>query len=270
MSKKIDTHVHLLWPKKYPYPGGKLYVPTEIGDPDAMAHELSINGLDGALLVQPSSYGYENGPMRDLMAMEPDKYRAIGQYRAGTGDAEIKQAKSEGFIGARINLYSFDAKFFENPDSEDFIANCRKNDFITEVFCTFKQWGDLAGKVKQTFGPTIVEHVGFPDCTKGVDQPAFQAVLDLAERDDIYIKLCCAYRFSEQDFPHHDTTPFVREVVSAFGVDRCLWGSDWPFLGPTRDTSIAQELKLLEYGVEDPADRQKILVDNPKRILGFA
>ena len=263
--------MHLLWPERFPYPGGRLYVPIETGDPTALADVLSGNGLDGALLVQPSSYAFENGPMRDLMALEPGRYRSIGQYAAAsTGEAEIRRAQAEGFVGARINLYSFDAGFFDDPHAADFIAACRRTDFITEVFATSKQWPALAPKVRDSFGPTIIEHFGFPDCTEGVDQPGFQAVLDLARRQDIHVKLSCAYRFSKQDFPHDDVLPFARMIVEAFGVGRCLWGSDWPFLLPERGTSVAREMELLERWVERPADRETILADNPRRLFGFA
>ncbi len=111
---KVDTHMHLLWPERYPYPGGNLYTPTEVGDPEALADELVSNDLDQALLVQPSSYGYDNRPMRDLMAREPGRYR-LGVPDANASSSDLRNARAEGFVGARINLYSFDADFFEDP-----------------------------------------------------------------------------------------------------------------------------------------------------------
>ena len=124
--------------------------------------------------------------------------------------------------------------------------------------------------MRDTFGPTVIEHMGFPDCARGVDQPGFRAVLGLAKRRDVYVKLSCAYRFSKTDFPHEDVAPFARAVIAAFGVERCLWGSDWPFLRPERGTSVARELDLLATWVESEAHREAILVDNPRRIFGFA
>ena len=58
----------------------------------------------------------------------------------------------------------------------------------------------------------------------------FQALLAIGRERDACIKLSGSYKFSQQPYPYEDTWPFIVALVEAFTLDRCVWGSDWPFL----------------------------------------
>ena len=52
-------------------------------------------------------------------------------------------------------------------------------------------------------------------------------VLDLARHPNVAVKLTGSGTYSHQPFPYRDVWAPVDQVISAFGVERCMWGTDW-------------------------------------------
>jgi predicted TIM-barrel fold metal-dependent hydrolase len=64
--------------------------------------------------------------------------------------------------------------------------------------------------------------------------------------------------------------PFVTALVDAFGPDRCVWGSDWPFLAAPAPVDYGRMLEWLGRWVPDPVTQTLVLRENPARLFGFA
>ena len=62
--------------------------------------------------------------------------------------------------------------------------------------------------------------------------------------------------------------PYVEALVAAFGVDRCIWGSDWPFTRIERRVDYGLLLGLVNRWFGD-GDRCKVLWSNPVSLFGF-
>jgi len=52
-------------------------------------------------------------------------------------------------------------------------------------------------------------------------------VLALAAHDNIAIKISGACTLSRQPFPYSDIWDPVCRILDAFGLRRCMWGTDW-------------------------------------------
>jgi predicted TIM-barrel fold metal-dependent hydrolase len=76
-------------------------------------------------------------------------------------------------------------------------------------------------------------------------------------------------KFSAGPHPFEDTWPFVRAIVEAFTLDRCLWASDWPFLRAPQRQDYGPLVELVELLFPNPADRQALLWNTPRRLFGF-
>ncbi len=95
------------------------------------------------------------------------------------------------------------------------------------------------------------------------------------------MKLSGAYRASTRAPDYPDVLPLARALVAA-NPERLVWGSDWPHpdsnprpdrkptdLAPAQDIDDGRLLSLLAEWVPDRATRDRILVDNPKRLYDF-
>jgi predicted TIM-barrel fold metal-dependent hydrolase len=89
-----------------------------------------------------------------------------------------------------------------------------------------------------------IEHLARPPYRQAPPQPAFTQVLRLAEYRNVTINLDGFYAHHYPDHRQHTAYPFpeyvgwVRQAVSAFGAERCLWGSEFPFLNNGYDTGL--------------------------------
>ena len=52
-------------------------------------------------------------------------------------------------------------------------------------------------------------------------------LLDLARFPNVRVKVSGACTMSHQPFPYDDIWQPVLRVIDAFGLDRCMWGTDW-------------------------------------------
>lgn len=87
----------------------------------------------------------------------------------------------------------------------------------------------------------VLNHLGFCPTGMRVDEharpridtplppPTLPAVAALARFPGVRVMLSGEYAFSRQEFPFADVTPVVRTLREAFGADRMLWASDFPW-----------------------------------------
>ena len=57
----------------------------------------------------------------------------------------------------------------------------------------------------------------------------------------------------------------MRALVDAFGPERCVWASDWPFLRAPARIDYGPLLQLFAEIVPDDPVRRAILWDTPRR-----
>jgi len=57
-----------------------------------------------------------------------------------------------------------------------------------------------------------------------VDLPKLLAV---ARYDNVVGKISGAGTLAKEPFPHKDIRDPLRRIFDAFGLDRCMWGTDW-------------------------------------------
>ena len=94
-------------------------------------------------------------------------------------------------------------------------------------------------------------------------------VLALAARDNIAIKISGACTLSQEAFPYKDIWDPLGRIFDAFGLDRCMWGTDW-----TR----AVALLTYEQGVEafrvtnrlSDSDRAVLMGETLQRIYNWS
>ncbi|HSB67961.1 MAG TPA: amidohydrolase family protein [Candidatus Methylomirabilis sp.] len=268
----VDCHAHVIDPRRFPYSQGPGYMPRadETGDGEAFARVLAAHGITHALLVQPSCYGEENACMLEAMGRSGGKIKGIAVISPSASDAEMTALKDRGVVGIRLNLMRSDRLALTRPGAERYLSRVAALGWFVQVYATGDVWAEAAPALRRCGARLIVDHFGEPDASRGIDQPGFAAVLGLGRETDAAVKLSASFRASLHPYPHEDVEPFVAAIVGAYGVDRCLWGSDWPFINTAQQVEYGNLLRLLGRWLPSPADRQRVLWENPARLFGFA
>lgn len=82
--------------------------------------------------------------------------------------------------------------------------------------------------------PILLSHLGLPGpLPAGLDDAALRIrlapLLSLARFDNVHVKISGLYATSDPPFayPHIAAGHCIRHILSAYGCDRCLWGSDF-------------------------------------------
>jgi predicted TIM-barrel fold metal-dependent hydrolase len=270
----VDCHLHAHWPQ----PTGSRVDPSNTAASAAgLFPTLTANGITHCLLIQPGAYAFDNRAMLDVIAASKGAVKAIGALPLDARDEDFIDLKNRGVVGVRLSLITLDPHLFENEKMHEFLRRCQKQDYWVEVFAAAATWPSIIPLLVRSEAKVIAEHIGWPMLPEGLQQPGFQALLEFGRSSKAAVKLSGGFRISWTD-SYDDLRPYVHELVNAFGTDRCIWGSDWPFLNPdvgpakrpmTVTTDYPRELGSLQSWVPDAATRHKILWENPSRFFGF-
>ena len=117
------------------------------------------------------------------------------------------------------------------PPSTAFWPTAAQHSLPVNVACTGRldQAGQLAARNPNT--RLVIDHLGLPQpheppppAEPFADLPK---LLALAAHDNVAVKVSGACTLSHEPFPYKDIWDPLGRVFDAFGLDRCMWGTDW-------------------------------------------
>jgi predicted TIM-barrel fold metal-dependent hydrolase len=265
-----DCHAHVFGPQAlYPLLADTHFVPQETPWADYAAMLRSI-GCERAVLVQPSVYGSDNRAIEHALGAPGDiALRAVAVVVPGVSDAELERLHGLGFRGIRINLAS-GTRGLGPQDARQLAERIRPLGWHLQFYADFHRQPDIAEVLAALPVPVVVDHFGRVPAAGGVSSPGFLALLRLLRRDDRWVKLSAPY-FVSDAFPGYGDVAAIARALVAAAPDRVVWGTDWPHASARGKMQADCDLvDLLDRWLPDAGDRRRVLVDNPKRLYGFA
>jgi len=262
----IDVQVHA-YERNHP---GRPWQGHLAGPPSATGEEMVAAmdgvGVDAALLVSPFSlYRFDPSYALAVRAAYPRRFAVIKPV--DTTDPAIEEvvadwATTEGTVGIRIMLRETPSPDPADPGPNRTLAAAAKHGLPVNLLCwgRMEQADGLMARNPDTV--MVVDHLGLaqpfappPPAEPWAELPR---VLAMAKYPNARIKISGACTLSRQPFPYNDIWDPVRRIIDAFGLDRCMWGTDW-----TRATALL----TYEQGVEafrlterlSDADRAKLM-----------
>jgi predicted TIM-barrel fold metal-dependent hydrolase len=267
----IDCHCHIIDPARFAFApaGGYRLRPDETGTRESFLAELDRCGVASALLVQPSCYGTDNRPALDAVAWQSSRFKLIAVVPPDISAGELAALKAQGVVGVRFNL-QFDPGALVVAEKMSLLARLEEQGYFVQVHGRDEDWAGAVSILRKSGLKVIIDHLGLERADEGMNQEGFQAMLGLGQDGDAVIKLSGFFRSSRRGPPYEDIDPFADAIVKNFGVARCVWGSDWPFLGVSPRPSYEATLAPLARWLSAPSDLKHVLWDNPRRLFGFA
>lgn len=276
MNKKsvvIDAQVHA-YERDHPERpwAGTLQGPDEVTGTD-MVHAMDAVGVDGALLVSPySMYRFDPGYALEVWDQYPSRFGLIRPFNpnAETVGEEVEDwAVQSGVVGARIMLNANPTRASrplwtaEHSGLNTILQSAAKHDLPVNVL----GWGglDLVGDLARRNPNTqvVLDHLGLPQPFVPPPPPhpfdGLNEVLALAEIENLAIKITGSCTLSHEPFPYSDIWPHLERLFEAFGLQRCMWGTDW-----TR----AVELLDYEQGVEAFRQNETLSKSEREQLMG--
>lgn len=271
-----DTHFHVFGPPNlFPFAATRRYEPPAA--PIEYYHAMQrVTGLERGVVVQPSAHGLDPAAMLDAIARSDGRLKGVVNIDARTSDAELDRLKAAGVVGARFSLMS--DRPGDRAAIELAIPRLQRLGWSLDLHIEAEHLLANEAFIRALPITTVIDHMGRPEPSHGLHQPAFRLVLDLARDPRFWIKVSALDKLSDtplanvpDGIPFRDTIPFAKAVIAA-APDRVLWGSDWPHGNTFQSGTVPNEGSLLDLLAEIAPDqfaRQRILVDNPARLYGF-
>ncbi len=261
-----DAHCHVFGPgERFPYAANRRYTPDDAPKETLRALHAFL-GIERAVIVQASCHGADNRAMLDALRAEPSRLRGVCIVDENTSDAELRELHDAGVRGVRFN---FVKHLGGAPDIDLFwrtMARVKSMDWHVVLHMDAVDIEQLTPMIRNLELPFVVDHMGRVKSELGTEQPAFQALLELARMDNCWIKVSGSERIS---FPPYDSAiPFACALLEAI-PERVLWGTDFPHPNPTHEADEAELVDLIPKMAPDAAAQHKLLVDNPARLYGF-
>ena len=273
----LDAQVHAY---ERNHPGrpwaGTLVGPSEITG-DQMVVAMDAVGVDGAVLVSPfSMYRYDASYVLEVQAKHPDRFGLVKPVDPGdpaVADIVADWKAKKGTVGVRIFLREGVSPDPADPGLNRVLAAAAKHALAVNLACwgRLEQAGQLAARNPDA--RLVIDHLGLqqPFEPPAPAQPwaDLPKLLALAAHPNVAVKITGACTLSKEPFPYRDIWEPVGRILDAFGLDRCLWGTDW-----------TRAIKLLTYaeGVDafrladrlSDGDRAKLMGGTLSRVYNWS
>ncbi len=273
----IDAQVHAYEANTPARPwAGHLAGPPEVTG-DHMVAAMDEVGVHGALLVSPFSlYRFDPSYAQQVHAVHGGRFALIKPVN--TQDPAVEEhvadwAATEGTVAIRVML---------NPDvptdpadpgiNRAYAAAARHNLPVNTIgHGRLDQIAGLAARNPDTI--LVLDHLGLRQPFEPPAPPDPWAdlpkVLALAAYPNVRVKITGACTLSHQRFPYDDIWDPVCRIIDAFGLDRCMWGTDW-----TRATALLTykqgvDAFLLTERLSD-SDRAALMGGTLERVYGWS
>jgi len=263
----VDAHCHVFGPAdSFPYHPKRKYTPCDA--PKEKLFELrDYLGFERNVIVQASCHGTDNAALLDALNSAGDLARGVAVVDPAITTEELQVMDKAGVRAVRFN---FVKRLVDTTPKEVFLSVAEKIKPLGWHIVVYFEAPDLEELIpflNQLDTTIVVDHMGRPDVTKGVEHPDFQRFIDfMAENEKVWVKTTCPERLTKTPPDYSDVVPFMKALVEKF-PDRCLWGTDWPH--PNMKSHTPDDGKLVDVipQIATTAElQQKLLVDNPMRL----
>ena len=231
----LDSQVHAY---ERNHPGrpwvGTLHGPAEVTG-DQMVAAMDSVGVDGAVLVSPfGMYRYDASYALEVFGAHPSRFRLVKPVDPtdpAVADTIADWATIKGTVGIRIMLRDEVSSDPADAGLNRVLAAAARHSLPVNLLCwgRLEQAAQLASRNPNT--QLVIDHVGLqqPFEPPPPAQPfaELRKVLTLATHPNIAIKISGACTLSHEPFPYKDIWDPLARIFDAFGLDRCMWGTDW-------------------------------------------
>jgi predicted TIM-barrel fold metal-dependent hydrolase len=273
----IDAQVHC-YERNHP---GRPWHEALIGPPEVTGEEMikamDAVGVDGALLISVfTMYRFDASYAVSVRNAHPGRFALIKPVDPNdpkVGDTIADWARTDGTVAIRIMMRPEVSSDPADPGVNRVLAEAGRHDLPVNLLC----WGrtEQVSKLAERHPETqlVIDHLGLqqPFEPPAPPQPwaELPKVLALAQHKNIAIKITGACTLSHEKFPYKDIWDPLCRIFDTFGLDRCMWGTDW-----------TRAIKLLTFkdGVEafrvtdrlSASDRSQLMGGTLEKIYGWA
>ena len=265
----IDAHQHF-WkynPEKYSWIGEEMSVIRRDFTPKDLEPVLRKNGFTGCVAVQAVQSEVETEALLKMAKQHDFIKGVVGWVDLASEDVEDRLkhfAKNPFLKGIRHTVWDKKGEFMTDPNFQHgltFLANLG----LTYDLLAFDY--QLASAVemvpafpRQKF---VLNHIGRPEISGKPGKMWAKNIKRLGECPNLWCKISGLVT-ATTDFHREasDFTPYLEVVTEVFGIDRLMFGSDWPVCLSAAKYSEVIEIVEKFFSCASKEDKEKIFGRN--------
>jgi predicted TIM-barrel fold metal-dependent hydrolase len=268
---KIDCHIHAIDPVRFPYAEDTPYRPSgqEIAPAAQLIRVLDVFDVRHALVVATNTgYGSDSRILLDTLRAGNGRFKGVAVVEKDVDIGELERLKKAGVVGIAYNIPFHGADYYR--DTGPLVEKLAELGLFLQIQVENDQLLVLLPLIERARVRLVFDHCGRPDVADGLTGKAFQALLAIGRERDAYVKLSGYYKFARQTHPYEDAFPFIQALAESFTLDRCVWGSDYPFLRASERLDYGPLLAVLPRLFPADDDQHRLLWRTPAKLLGVA
>jgi len=231
----IDAQVHAY---ERNHPGrpwhAVLHGPPEVTGAD-MVKAMDAVGVAGAILVSAfTMYRFDASYAVSVRNAYPDRFalvKPVDPNDPSVAETIADWQATPGAVAIRIMMRGDVSADPADPGINHVLATAAKRDVPVNLLC----WGRLDQvhelARRNPDARLVIDHLGLqqpfepPRMDNGFDE--LPKLLALAAFPNIVVKITGACTLSRNEYPYSDIWEPLARIFDAFGMQRCLWGTDW-------------------------------------------
>ena len=283
-APRIDAHMHLFAPSGERYPRGihALYPKERSALVEDYLQTMDVNDIAHSVLV---SLDEHDEYTREVLKSYPEKFSAVAVMNLAHPDPVadlLSRVELMPIIGYRI---------WELGDCEVPVRDLRFFPLLQEMsdrgivawFYSSPEQLRMLPRVLDELPElkVVLNHLGFcqteiltdewarPRISTEIPPGTLPLVLSMAAYPQIAVHFSGHYAFSQEPFPYWDLQKISMDLLGAFGSDRLLWASDWPWIAEMPGYAALGDIVELHLPSLSEAERGQVLGGNAHRLLGI-
>ncbi len=264
LAGACDCHIHV-YERAYALAPSAPFAPPE-APATAYRDVQRALGLERAIVVQPTAYGFDNSCTLAAIAELGAGARGIAIVPPDVSDDALDRLHRQGVRGVRYMMLA--GGVLPWSSLEAMAVRLAPRGWHIDLQLDGRDLPGHEALLARLPCRLVIDHVGkFLGPTSPASE-AFMALRRLIEQGRCWVKLSAPYESSRSGPPDYaDVAPLVRELARRY-PERCLWASNWPHpnVSPRPDDAVLLDWAMTLAG---EATRRRILVDNPAELYGF-
>ena len=203
---------------------------------DEMVAAMDKVGVDGAIFISAFSlYQYDASYAMEVQRAHPGRFgivKPVNPADPAVADVIADWKQTPGTVGIRIMMRKEVGRDPNDPGLDRIARAAVKHDFPVNVSCSGNLDAVPALIDRHPDTRFIIDHLGLmqprtPDARPAQPWVDLPKLLDLAKRPNAVVKVSGACTLSKEPYPFADIWDPLARVFDAWGLERCLWGTDW-------------------------------------------
>lgn len=270
----IDAHSHVWSPDTAKWPLANNQTQADLDPPSFTPEELlklaHPEKVGRVVLIQHRPYhGFDNRYLIDCAARSPGTFAVTGMLDdlQPSPEKRMKDLLAQRVRGFRITSWLRKEKWL---DGDGMAGMWRMGAETGQAMCCLINPEDLPGVnemcQKHPETTVVIDHFARVGVDGQIRDADVKNLLALAKHKKVNVKLSAYYALGKKQEPYEDLLPMIKQVLTAFGPERCMWASDAPYQVVKGHTYAASVALLRDRAGLSAGDKEHLFRKTAERI----